>query len=94
MPDPEVFAATLGRLGIGAGDTVVAYDEGSGAIAARLWWLLGWLGHERRAVLDGGFAAWQEGGFADRGAGAGIRAATLRGTPAAARQRRRNERHR
>jgi thiosulfate/3-mercaptopyruvate sulfurtransferase len=42
---------------------VVAYDEGSGAVAARLWWLLGWLGHERRAVLDGGFAAWQEAGL-------------------------------
>jgi thiosulfate/3-mercaptopyruvate sulfurtransferase len=59
LPDPERFAATLGRLGIAAGDTVVAYDEGSGALAARLWWLLGWLGHERRAVLDGGFAEWQ-----------------------------------
>lgn len=62
LPDPERFAATLGSLGIAAGDTVVAYDEGSGAIAARLWWLLGWLGHERRAVLDGGFAAWQAAG--------------------------------
>ena len=63
LPDPERFAATLGSLGIAAGDTVVAYDEGSGAIAARLWWLLGWLGHERRAVLDGGFAAWQAAGL-------------------------------
>jgi thiosulfate/3-mercaptopyruvate sulfurtransferase len=63
LPDPQQFCATLGRWGIGAGDTVVAYDEGSGAIAARLWWLLGWLGHERRAVLDGGFAAWQEAGL-------------------------------
>ena len=42
--------------------TVVAYDEASGAIAARLWWLLRWLGHERCAVLDGGFAAWQDAG--------------------------------
>jgi thiosulfate/3-mercaptopyruvate sulfurtransferase len=64
LPDPERLAATLGNWGIGAGDTVVAYDEGSGAIAARLWWLLGWLGHERRAVLDGGLAAWQEAGLA------------------------------
>jgi thiosulfate/3-mercaptopyruvate sulfurtransferase len=63
LPDPERFAATLGALGITAADTVVAYDEGSGAIAARLWWLLGWLGHERRAVLDGGFAAWQAAGL-------------------------------
>lgn len=63
LPDPERFAATLGEWGIGADDMVVAYDEGSGAIAARLWWLLGWLGHERRSVLDGGFAAWQEAGL-------------------------------
>jgi thiosulfate/3-mercaptopyruvate sulfurtransferase len=60
LPDRDRLAATLGAWGIGRDDSVVAYDEGSGAIAARLWWLLGWLGHERRAVLDGGFAAWQE----------------------------------
>jgi thiosulfate/3-mercaptopyruvate sulfurtransferase len=63
LPDRDRFAATLGGWGIGPDDTVVAYDEGSGAVAARLWWLLGWLGHERRAVLDGGFAAWQEAGL-------------------------------
>lgn len=63
LPDREQFAATLGRWGIGSEDAVVAYDEGSGAIAARLWWLLGWVGHERRAVLDGGLAAWQAAGL-------------------------------
>jgi thiosulfate/3-mercaptopyruvate sulfurtransferase len=63
LPERERFAATLGRLGIGRDDAVVAYDEGSGAIAARLWWLLGWVGHSRRAVLDGGFSAWQEAGL-------------------------------
>jgi thiosulfate/3-mercaptopyruvate sulfurtransferase len=63
LPDRDRFAATLGGWGIGPDDTVVAYDEGSGAVAARLWWLLGWIGHERRAVLDGGFAAWQEAGL-------------------------------
>lgn len=64
LPEPDVFTATLGAWGIGRGDTVVAYDDGSGAIAARLWWLLRWLGHERCAVLDGGFAAWQSAGRA------------------------------
>jgi thiosulfate/3-mercaptopyruvate sulfurtransferase len=63
LPERERFAATLGRWGIGRDDAVVAYDEGSGAIAARLWWLLGWVGLARRAVLDGGFAAWQEAGL-------------------------------
>jgi thiosulfate/3-mercaptopyruvate sulfurtransferase len=63
LPERERFAATLGSWGIGRDDAVVAYDEGSGAIAARLWWLLGWVGHSRRAVLDGGFAAWQEAGL-------------------------------
>src|SRR5215467_8984065 len=42
---------------------VVAYDQSPGAYAARLWWLLRWLGHARVAVLDGGFAAWQEAGL-------------------------------
>jgi thiosulfate/3-mercaptopyruvate sulfurtransferase len=59
LPDVDAFVATLGRWGIRPKDTVVAYDEGSGAIAARLWWLLRWVGHEASAVLDGGLAAWQ-----------------------------------
>jgi thiosulfate/3-mercaptopyruvate sulfurtransferase len=63
LPEPTVFAATLGRWGVTSAATVVAYDDASGAIAARLWWLLGWIGHERRAVLDGGFAAWQQAGL-------------------------------
>lgn len=58
LPEPEEFAATLGRLGIRAGDTVVAYDQGSGAIAARLAWMLRSLGQEA-AVLDGGLPAWE-----------------------------------
>lgn len=62
LPEPAAFAATLGGWGVAPGDTVVAYDEGSGAVAARLWWLLRWMGHERCAVLDGGFAAWVEAG--------------------------------
>jgi thiosulfate/3-mercaptopyruvate sulfurtransferase len=58
LPAAKDLAARLGAWGIGNDSTVVAYDEASGAIAARLWWLLGWLGHDRRLVLDGGFAAW------------------------------------
>jgi thiosulfate/3-mercaptopyruvate sulfurtransferase len=63
LPDVDAFVATLGRWGIRATDTVVAYDEGSGAIAARLWWLLRWVGHEASVVLDGGLAAWEAAGL-------------------------------
>ncbi|HET7757671.1 MAG TPA: sulfurtransferase [Steroidobacteraceae bacterium] len=64
LPDAAALAATLGRFGIDQGVQVVGYDQGSGAIAARLWWLLRWLGHPRVAVLDGGLAAWERAGLA------------------------------
>ncbi len=54
---------TLGAWGINASSSVVVYDDASGAIAARLWWLLRWLGHEPVAVLDGGLDAWQANGL-------------------------------
>jgi thiosulfate/3-mercaptopyruvate sulfurtransferase len=41
----------------------VAYDADTGAYAARLWWMLKWIGHERCAVLDGGFKAWTAAGL-------------------------------
>jgi thiosulfate/3-mercaptopyruvate sulfurtransferase len=63
LPRAERFAATLGRWGIDASVQVIAYDQGSGAIAARLWWLLRHHGHLRVAVLNGGFAAWQAAGL-------------------------------
>ncbi|MFQ5935916.1 MAG: sulfurtransferase, partial [Acidiferrobacterales bacterium] len=46
LPDPEVLAGKLGRWGVDSSKQVVAYDDAAGAIAARLWWLLRWLGHE------------------------------------------------
>jgi thiosulfate/3-mercaptopyruvate sulfurtransferase len=58
LPQPEVFAGRLGAMGIGNDTQVVAYDEANGSIAARLWWMLRWLGHDAAAVLDGGFKAW------------------------------------
>lgn len=58
LPDPKAFAGTLGRLGIGPGDEVVAYDDAGGAIAARLWWMLRAIGHSGAQVLDGGYQAW------------------------------------
>ncbi len=59
LPDAAAFAAKLGDWGIAPADTVVAYDEASSATAARLWWLLRWIGHRQARVLDGGLAAWQ-----------------------------------
>lgn len=58
LPAREVFASTLGSAGIANSDLVVAYDNSGGAIAARLWWMMRWLGHDKVAVLDGGIAAW------------------------------------
>ncbi|HXY95505.1 MAG TPA: sulfurtransferase [Steroidobacteraceae bacterium] len=59
LPDPGVLGDTFSRFGIDDAVQVVAYDQGPAAYAARLWWLLRWLGHSRVAVLDGGFAAWE-----------------------------------
>jgi len=64
LPDPATVASWLGKCGVKAGDTVVCYDANNGTMAARLWWLLRWLGHENVAVLDGGYAKWVEEGRA------------------------------
>jgi thiosulfate/3-mercaptopyruvate sulfurtransferase len=57
LPSPGAFAATLGAAGIGDDDTVVAYDDVRGSVAARLWWMLDATGR-RAALLDGGLDAW------------------------------------
>jgi thiosulfate/3-mercaptopyruvate sulfurtransferase len=62
LPAPDVFADELAAAGIGDGDLVVAYDDVGGWVAARLWWMLDVLGHERVAVLDGGIDAWTAAG--------------------------------
>ena len=59
LPEIDELAATFGRAGIDARRQVVAYDQGGGAWASRLWWLLRWLGHEAAAVLDGGLERWR-----------------------------------
>jgi thiosulfate/3-mercaptopyruvate sulfurtransferase len=60
LPDVADFATTLGRLGISPGDGVVAYDDAGGTVAARLWWMLRAIGHERSQLLDGGYRTWVE----------------------------------
>jgi thiosulfate/3-mercaptopyruvate sulfurtransferase len=64
LPDRDWFAQRVGELGITNGMQVVAYDASGGCYAARLWWMLRWLGHEPVAVLDGGWDAWIKAGMA------------------------------
>ena len=59
LPNREILGSKLARCGVSVQTQVVAYDNEGGVFAARLWWLLRWLGHERVAVLDGGLAAWK-----------------------------------
>jgi len=58
LPDPQAFMRSLGAAGVDSSKQVVAYDAKIGVYAARLWWMLRWLGHENVAVLDGGYAKW------------------------------------
>jgi thiosulfate/3-mercaptopyruvate sulfurtransferase len=68
LPDWDAFVATLEQVGVvsagPAGPTlVIAYDDSRFAFAARLWWMLKYLGHDQVAVLDGGWSAWQQQGL-------------------------------
>jgi thiosulfate/3-mercaptopyruvate sulfurtransferase len=58
LPDRAAFARTAASLGVTPGRQVVALDRNGGMYAARLWWMLKWLGHAEVAVLDGGYKAW------------------------------------
>ena len=60
LPDADALAQQFQHWGIDNDTQIIAYDDKSGAIASRLWWLSRWLGHEACAVLDGGFAAWKQ----------------------------------
>ncbi len=64
LPEPQTLAAKLGAIGIARQTQVVVYDDADGMIAGRLWWMLRWLGHEKVALLDGGFKAWTDEGRA------------------------------
>ncbi len=57
-PTEAAFVAKLGQWGIAPTTQVIAYDDDNGAFAARLWALLRLLGHEKVAVLDGGWKRW------------------------------------
>ena len=67
LPDKDTLVTKLRAWGINNDSTIVCYDQNAGAFAARLWWLLRWLGHEHVAVLDGGLDAWLAAGQATTG---------------------------
>jgi thiosulfate/3-mercaptopyruvate sulfurtransferase len=59
LPDIEAFTEKVGDWGINSSSKVIAYDDAGGSMAAaRLWWLMRWLGHYSVAVLDGGWQSW------------------------------------
>ena len=63
LPDRETFAETVRRWGLRNDSRIVCYDQNNGAFAARLWWMLRWLGHAEVRVLNGGLDAWREAGL-------------------------------
>ncbi len=63
LPARDVFLRQVQIWGVTPGAQVVAYDDGNGVFASRLWWMFRWLGHEAVAVLNGGITAWDEAGF-------------------------------
>lgn len=81
LPGHDRMAATFGRLGIGSGSQVVAYDQGNSMYASRLWWMLRYMGHDAAAVLDGGFEKWLREGRPTRGGVETRQPAAFEGTP-------------
>lgn len=62
LPPLSEFSALMSRYGVKPGVQVVVYDAGNSMFAAHLWWMLRWIGHDKVAVLDGGWQAWLEAG--------------------------------
>ncbi|MEQ8207799.1 MAG: sulfurtransferase [Woeseia sp.] len=62
VPEPEAFAAAMENLGVGDNTRVVIYDANGSAWAARVWWMLRWIGFDNAALLDGGLQAWSDAG--------------------------------
>lgn len=59
LPKSDDFIQQLRAWGVNDDTQVIAYDDISGAFAARMWWMLRWMGHNKVAVLDGGLQKWQ-----------------------------------
>ncbi len=80
LPAPEQFRARLAAFGMSNDMQAVAYDASGGYYAARLWWMLRWLGRTRAAVLDGGWDAWLKAGLAVSAQQPAITPGTFHGT--------------
>jgi thiosulfate/3-mercaptopyruvate sulfurtransferase len=63
LPDDRVLGTKLAAMGIGSQTLVIAYDDSRFGFAARLWWLLRYYGHDRVALLDGGYSNWVKAGY-------------------------------
>jgi thiosulfate/3-mercaptopyruvate sulfurtransferase len=81
LPAPNQMRERFGAMGISGTTQVVVYDADSGMHAARLWWMLRFMGHDAVALLDGGFARWVREGLPVRGGHEQSAAATFTGTP-------------
>ena len=64
LPSARQFADAMQRLGVSDGSRVVLYDDNKSMWAARVWWMLRWIGFDNAALLDGGLAAWKAEGRA------------------------------
>jgi thiosulfate/3-mercaptopyruvate sulfurtransferase len=63
LPSIDAMAKMFSEWGISSSTRVIPYDHNTGAFAARLWWMLRYMGHEQVAVLEGGFDAWESAGL-------------------------------
>lgn len=61
-PDASLLAVKLGEVGINNETKIVLYDDQKGAMAARAYWVLRYVGHTKLALLDGGYSAWKQAG--------------------------------
>ena len=81
LPSSDQIVRNFCDLGISPGMQVVAYDEDSGMFAARLWWMLRWMGHDAVAVLDGGLSRWRREAHPVRGGVESSTPGTFKGAP-------------
>src|SRR5699024_364946 len=63
LPDMNELGSKLGDMGVTMDKKIVIYDTANDMFAARLWWLMNYIGHEKTFVLDGGYDAWVEAGY-------------------------------